>query len=324
MFRFRKRAPLESPRASTADVDARALLARIAWTSAKRLDGFLQGDYRTLFRGAGLMFADLREYTPQDDVRHIDWNVTARMQTPFVRQYEEDRELAAWFVVDLSPSLAFGSQTRTKRLVAAETIAALGHLMTQRGNRVGAIIDRGVDTPEILPARSSRQHLPRILQRVLKAPLADSPGVTNLNAVLLRSARLIQPRSAVFVLSDFYAQTSWDRGLTMLAKRHDVIGIRLIDPLERALPDMGMLTMRDPETGEQVFLDTSDAAFRQRFEAQVQIHEAQLLATLQKAGVDCLELDTESPVHDGLIRFIRQRELFTRTTAHGGQGATRV
>ena len=123
-------------------INAQALLARMAWTSAKRLDGLMQGDYRTLFKGAGMMLADLREYLPHDDVRHMDWNVTARMQTPYVREHEQDRDLTAWFLVDLSASIGFGSGSVSKRTIMAEAVALLGHLLQRRGNRIGAVIDR--------------------------------------------------------------------------------------------------------------------------------------------------------------------------------------
>lgn len=300
-----------------ARVDARALLARVTWTSARRLDGLLQGDYRTLFRGSGMMLADLREYESQDDVRHIDWNVTARMQTPYVRQHEEDRELAAWFVVDLSPSVDFGSGHTSKRQVAAEAIATLGHLLQRHGNRIGMIMDRGRDNVDIVPARAGKTHLLRMLEQVLTAPTQSNDQMTNLSQLFTRAARLIKQRCTVFVLSDFYADRAWDKALGMLASRHDVVAIRLVDPMEQRLPDMGMLTMRDAETGEQVFIDTSDKQFRYRFEQQASEHEAQLIDTLMRSGVDCLELSTEHAVHDGLIRFVRQRQQLMRLAAGG-------
>lgn len=322
MFKFLKRSePETATKAATAPsppyVDAQALLARISWSSVKRLDGVLQGDYRTLFRGSGLMLADLREYTPQDDVRHIDWNVTARMQRPFVRQYEQDRELAAWFLVDLSASIDFGSSQRTKRLLASEAVATLGQLIMQHGNRVGTIIDSSSGRLDVLPARASRQHLLHILRRTLSTPIAASPGMTSLNRMLTQAARLIRQRSTIFILSDFYSEPGWEKGLMLLAQRHDVIAIRLIDPMERALPNLGMLTMRDPETGEQLFLDTSDAHFRQRFAQQSLKHEENLMSCLSKAGVDCLELETSAPVHESLIRFVRQRQQLLRQPISG-------
>lgn len=302
---------------AAAGVDARALLARVTWTSARRLDGLLQGDYRTLFKGSGLMLADLREYGPQDDVRHIDWNVTARMQTPYVRQHEEDRELAAWFVVDLSPSVDFGSEGVSKREIAAQAIATLGHLLQQHGNRVGAVLDRGRASVDVLPARNGRRHLLHILQHVLTAPTQPTNQMTSLSQLFARAARLIKQRSTIFILSDFYADQGWDKSLGMLASRHDVVAIRLVDPLEQHLPDMGMLTMRDAETGEQVFVDTSDNRFRQRFAQRAADHETRLIEAFTRSRVDCLELNTSDTVHESLIRFVRQRQQLMRLTAGG-------
>lgn len=322
MFKWLKPSKAQPERVDQAPVsgpgtNARALLARVTWTSARRLDGLLQGDYRTLFRGSGMMLADLREYEPQDDVRHIDWNVTARMQTPYVRQHEEDRELAAWFVVDLSPSVGFGSGGISKRQVAAEAIATLGHLLQQHGNRVGAIVDRGRPNVDILPARAGRIHLLHVLEHVLTAPIQSTKQMTSLSQLFTRAARLIKQRSTVFILSDFYANQGWDKSLMMLASRHDVVAIRLVDPMEQRLPDMGMLTMRDAETGEQVFIDTSDNRFRQRFEQQAAEHEARLIEMFTRSGVDCLELGTNDAVHEGLIRFVRQRQQLMRLAAGG-------
>lgn len=259
-----------------------------------------------------MMLADLREYQSQDDVRHIDWNVTARMQTPYVRQHEEDRELAAWFLVDLSPSVDFGSQGVTKRELAAQTIATLGQLLLQHGNRTGAIVDRGRTSLDIIPAQSGRRHLLHMLQHILTAPTQNTSQMTRLSQLFTRSVRLIKQRSTVFILSDFYSEQGWEKALMMLASRHDVVAIRLVDPLEQSLPDMGMLTVRDAETGEQVFLDTSDKSFRQRFAERAAEHEARLAQTLSRSGVDCLELSTVNPVHEGLIRFVRQRQQLMR------------
>ena len=296
---------------------AQALLARVAWTSARRLDGLLQGNYRTLFRGSGMMLADLREYGPQDDVRHIDWNVTARMQTPHVRQHEEDRELAAWFLLDLSPSIEFGSVGTSKREIAAQTVATLGHLLLQHGNRVGSIVDRGRPSVDIMPARNGRRHLLHILRHTLTAPIEPTQQMTSLGALFTRAARLIKQRSTVFILSDFYSSSGWDKALTMLASRHDVVAVRLVDPIEQDLPDMGMLTMRDAETGEQAFVDTSDRAFRQRFISRAQEHEDALLQAFNRSGVDCLEISTADAVHEGLIRFVQQRQQLMRQAAGG-------
>jgi uncharacterized protein (DUF58 family) len=320
MFRFLKRpsvSPPVSPPVRPAEplteqpkLDAQALLARIQWSSAKRLDGMLQGDYRTLFRGAGLMLADLREYGPQDDVRHIDWNVTARMQTPYVRELEEDRELAAWFLIDLSPSVEFGSSPISKRMVVAQLIATLGYLLQRHGNRIGCIIDTGdpQKSLHILPTRNNKQHLLRMLDRVLNGPVAYQPGSTDLDRLLTSAQRLIGARSSVFVISDFLAKPGWSRPLSQVAARHDVVAVRLIDPMEQSLPDMGLMVVRDSETGEKLFIDTQDRGFRERFSQAALTLDQTIRADLSSAGVDCLEVRTDDQVEQALVSFIAMRK----------------
>lgn len=319
MFRFLKpRASKDSvAKASSFDrspINAQALLSRIEWSSARRLDGLMQGDYRTLFRGSGLMLADLREYLPQDDVRHMDWNVTARMQTPYVREHEQDRDLTAWFLIDLSASVGFGSQSVTKRMVMAEYVALMGHLLQRRGNRVGAIFERADPQKnlETIPSRASRRHLLHLLHRLLNGALNQSIEPVGLTRLFNGAQRIIKQRATVFVLSDFLTEPGWEKSLMALASRHDVVAVRLVDPIERKLPDMGMMTLRDAETNQQVFVDTSDPGFRRRFIEQAQMHEDQLLSALARAGVDCLELSTQAPVHEDLIRFIGQRQRLMR------------
>jgi uncharacterized protein (DUF58 family) len=317
MFKFLTRTnrpsrPSETIGVTPPSTDARALLARVAWASAKRLDGLLQGNYQTLFRGTGLTLADIRQYAPGDDVRYIDWNVTARMQAPHVREHEEDRELAAWFLIDLSASVDFGSGHISKREVAGQAVATLGRLLQQHGNRLGAILHRGHAQFDVLPARNSRRHLLHMLQQIFIPSTQPTSQLTDLSELLMRANRIIKRRSAIFILSDFYASPGWDKALRMLARRHDVVAIRLTDPFEQSLPEVGMLTMRDAETGEQVFVDTGDPRFLQRFNDQTHEHERALMETFTGAGVDCLELSTEEAVQDGLIRFIHERQRMMR------------
>ena len=322
MLKFLKRTkdePRPGPQIapSPRHVDANALLARVQWTSARYLNGLLQGNYRTLFRGSGVMFTDIRAYETSDDVRHIDWNVTARMQTPYVRQYEQDRELTAWFLLDLSASIDFGSEHKRKRDVAAEAIATLGHLLRRHGNRVGLLIDRGAAHLDVLPARNSQKHLLSLLRQILTAPIQTNSTRTDLSVLLQRANRIIKQRSTIFLVSDFYTTPGWQTPLTGLASRHDVIALRLVDPIEQTLPDMGMLIMRDSETGEQVFVDSGDERFRKRFADAAQAHLASLMTTFAQAGVDCLELSTHETTEAALIRFIHAREQLLRRSSQG-------
>ena len=322
-------------RAAVADASppsAEHVLRRLEWSVLKRLDGVLLGDYRTLMRGSGLDLADLREYQMHDDVRHIDWNVTARMQTPHVRVFTEDREMAAWFLLDLSPSVDFGSGTQAKRQVSAEFVAVLARLLTRHGNRVGALL-YGAGVEKMIPARASRQHVLHLLHAMQLVQPADtakkraaragpaSAGGTRLSELLLAAANAIHRRSTIFVVSDFISEPGWEKPLGQLALRHEVIAVRLTDPLELELPDLGLLTLRDAETGEQLLVDTHNPTFRKRFAAIAAQREADLRAALARAGVDTLELSTDDDMVQAIVRFTELRRQRARLTAGGGMPA---
>jgi uncharacterized protein (DUF58 family) len=279
-----------------------AILRRVEWTVVRRLDGLLHGDYRTLFRGFGLDLADLREYQYGDDVRHIDWNVTARLQTPYVREYHEDREITAWFLLDLSRSVDFGSQDTLKRSVSTDFVAALARILTRHGNKVGALYYDDQVTG-MIPARSGRRQVLAILNRMVSENKTVSQKETNLRDLLHSAAHAMKRRSLVFVISDFISTPGWEPALGLLAQRHEVIAVRLHDPLEAELPDMGMLMIQDAETGEQLFLDTHDKGFRRRFAEAAQRRETALRAAFRDAGVDALELSTEDDLVDTVTRF---------------------
>jgi uncharacterized protein (DUF58 family) len=294
-----------------------AVLRRLEWTVIRRLDGVLHGDYRTLFRGHGLDLADLREYVYNDDVRHIDWNVTARLQTPYVREYNEEREVAAWFLLDLSPSVAFGSQAKQKRTVAAEFVAVLARILTAHGNRVGALLyGNRVDT--VIPARSGRRQVLHLLHRMETRPEAGQASTTNLADLLGMASRVAPRRSLVFVVSDFISTPGWAKPLAQLARRHDVVAVRLYDPLEMELPDLGMMVVQDAETGEQLFVDTHDRGFRKRFAAMAKARESELRASFQTAGVDALELATGDDLVDAVLRFADLRKRRSQLASGGG------
>jgi uncharacterized protein (DUF58 family) len=293
-----------------------AILRRLEWTVIRRLDGLLHGDYRTLFRGFGLDLADLREYQHHDDVRHIDWNVSARMQTPYVRVYNEDREVTAWFLLDLSPSVDFGSQALKKRAVSTEFVTVLARLLTRHGNTVGAIF-YGSDVDTVIPARGGRRHVLHILDRMLSRPELPQSAATDLEPFLQAALQIMRRRSLVFVVSDFISAPGWAKPLTYLAQRHEVVSVRLYDPLEMELPDLGLVVVQDAETGEQLFVDTHDPAFRRRFVAAAERRERELRLALAQAGVDALELSTADPLVDAILRFADLRKRRTQLAAGG-------
>ncbi|MCA3097165.1 MAG: DUF58 domain-containing protein [Rhodocyclaceae bacterium] len=317
MFSWLRRNP-DPPEAAAGPVSAdgspEALMRRLEWTVLRRLDGLLQGDYRTLFRGFGLDLADLREYHPQDDVRHIDWNVTARMQVPHVREFQEDRQVDAWFLLDLSGSVDFGSTGVRKRLLSAEFTGAMARLLARYGNRVGAMIHAGAGADDgsisVLPARSGRRHVLHLIDRLMSAtPPLPAAGVRTDLAQLIRHAQQgIRRRSVVFLVSDFISEDAWPNALDLLLRRHEVVAVRLFDPLERALPDLGLIVMQDAETGEQLYVDTHDKAFRRRFAQVAAARETALRDTLSELGIDCLELATGEAIDEALLRFVDARK----------------
>jgi uncharacterized protein (DUF58 family) len=294
---------------------AENVLRRLEWTVIRRLDGLLHGDYRTLFRGFGLDLADLREYQYHDDVRYIDWNVTARLMTPYVRVYNEDRDVTAWFLLDLSPSLDFGS-TANKRSVSTAFVAVLARLLTRHGNRVGALF-YGDRVDAVIPVRSGRRHVLHILSRVLSRPERSHSGPTNLRDFFQTGFRMMQRRSLVFIVSDFMSTPGWGEPLAHLARRHEVLAVRLYDPLEMELPDFGLLRIRDAETGEQLLVDTHDRGFRKRFAALVARRETELRSTFRQAGVDVLELSTDDELVDAILRFADLRKRRSQLAAGG-------
>ena len=295
---------------------AEQLLKRLEWTVLRRLDGLLQGDYRTLLRGTGMDLADLREYQHHDDVRHIDWNVTARLQQPHVRVFTEDREMSAWFLLDLSPSMDFGSSEQRKRNVSTEFVALVARMLVRHGNRVGAMLyGSGVDA--VIPARGGRQHVLQLLHTLQLRPETAESGPTRLHELLESGAKMIRRRSTIFVVSDFISETGWEKPLGMLAQRHEVIAVHLTDPLELELPDLGLIPIRDAETGEQLLVDTHDTGFRKRFARIAAQRESELRQSLTRAGVDALELSTDGDMVEALMRFTDLRKRRSRLSQGG-------
>jgi uncharacterized protein (DUF58 family) len=285
---------------------AEQLLHRLDWQVVRRLDGLLQGDHRAFFYGSGSDFADLREYQAEDDVRYIDWNVTARLDVPHVRQYVDDRELTAWLLLDRSSSMRFGHVDRTKELVLVEFAATIARLLTRDGNRVGAILyDNAVE--RVVEPRGGRRQVLRLTRDLLRPP-SDPGTATELAGLFEAAFQAIRRRSLVFVLSDFISEPGWERALGLLAQRHEVVAVRLWDAREVGLLDAGVVVMRDAETGEQLVVDTSDPGFRRRFAAAAAAREEQLRTAIRRAGVDCYDTSTDDDIVRVLLRMIRVRK----------------
>ena len=277
------------------------IVHRVDWHVIRRLDGLLRGDYRSLFYGQGLDIADLREYQAEDDVRAIDWNVTARMDTPYVRQYVEDREITAWFLLDLSPSMDFGTVARQKRAVLIELVTTLSRLLTRHGNRVGAVLYGASE--RMIPARGGRLQVLRVVNDLLRQPPLEQAPLTSLSRLVESGLNAIKRRSLVVLISDFISAPGWERPLRLLSQRHDVIAVRLWDPREVDLPDIGPIVMQDAETGEQLYVDTGDRRFRQRFRELAERRAAATDEALARAQVSALALSTDEDLVRALVRF---------------------
>lgn len=286
------------------------VLRRLEIDITHRLDGMLQGDYRGLVPGHGSEPGDTREYQPGDDVRRIDWNVTARTQVPHVRDTIADRELETWVVVDRSPSLDFGTAACEKRDLAVAAVAAIGFLTARTGNRFGVLAagGAGVDT---LPARSGRAHLLGVLHRLVTAPTGhDADGgdaaPADLGAAMRRVSGLARRRGLVVVVSDFLGPPDWEHPLRLLATRHEVLAVEVIDPRELELPDVGVLDLIDAETGARREVRTSER-LRTRYADAAREQRATIATAIRRAGTDHLTLRTDRDWLLDLVRFVTLR-----------------
>lgn len=287
------------------------ILQRLDWHVIRRLDGLLQGDYHTLFYGPGLDFADLREYQPEDDIRHIDWNVTARLNHPYVRQYYEEREITAWFLLDLSPSMQFGPPTRSKRRVLIELTATLARLLTRNGNRVGAVLyHRSVG--QTIPPLGGQKQVLRLIREMGRSNGARAETETDLKALLNAGHNILKRRSLVFLISDFFSLPGWEKPLALLNRRHDLVAIRLWDRREDELPPAGMVYVEDAETGEQLYLDMADSGFRRRLRQAAERREQMLQESLRRAGADLFQVSTDDDLVQTVVRMAALRKRHRR------------
>ncbi|OGO28614.1 MAG: ATPase [Chloroflexi bacterium RBG_16_54_18] len=282
------------------------VLLRLDWQVIRRLDGLLQGDYRSLFYGYGVDFADLREYQPEDDIRYIDWNVTARLNTPYVRQYVEDREITAWFLLDISPSVDFGASENHKRKKLIDFVSTMARLLTRHGNRVGAVFFGG-RIERTIPAKSGRKQVLQLMHALMSYSEPPGAGFTDLSILLYGALNTIKRRSLIFLVSDFISSPGWERPLNLLNQRHEVLAVQLWHPYEKQLPDIGPVYLQDAETGEQMYLDTQDKKFQRRFAEAALRRQAELDAAFQHAGVDVLSLSTEDDLVRSIVRLAGMR-----------------
>ena len=284
---------------------AEGLLRALDITIGRRVEGLLAGDFRSNLLGTGSELAMVRPYVAGDDVRRIDWNVTARTGEPHVRVDLAERVLLTWLALDTSASMQFGTADRRKADVAEGVAIALGHLATRRGNRLG-VVTFGGEASRALPPRQGRAGLVGLLSALRTEPLEAGAGTTTLGAAIARTGSLARQKSLVVVVSDFRGPRDWRRPLLELAGHHDVVAVEIRDPREQELSNVGLLWLVDPETGRQLRVDTRSRRLRERFAVAATAERAQVARVLASAGVRHVVLTTSGDWLRALIAFLRR------------------
>lgn len=281
-----------------------AKVRRIQIRTTKLVNDILAGRYESVFRGQGVEFKEVREYVPGDDIRNIDWNVTARTGSPHVKVLTEERELTIMLVVDASGSQRFGSVTQFKLELSAEVCAVLAFSAIQNNDRVGLIVF--TDEVELfLPPRKGRKHGLRVIREVLYHEPTSKR--TNIAKSLEFLSQILKRRSVIFILSDFNDK-QYEKTMRVLTRRHDVIACMISDPRELSLPDIGLITISDAETGEEIIIDTGNPQFRKKYEMQAKQEFERKKKILLQCGAEFLDIRTDKPYIDELYLFFRARE----------------
>jgi len=280
-----------------------ARVRQIQVRTHRMVSNMLSGAYRSTFRGTGIEFDEVREYQPGDDVRAIDWNVTARTGEPYVKTFIEERQLTLQFVVDTSDSMDYGTGPRTKREAAAELCALLAYVAVFQQDQVGLTLFS--DEPGLhLPPHKGNQHVLRVVREVIAARTGGSGS--SLEEVLDQQLRMLRRRSMVFVVSDFLGTGDWADAMSRLSRRHDVIAVRVADPFEEELPAAGILMLRDVETGAMLEVDSRSRTVRDHWRRDAEARRAALVEALNRARVDLIELFTDGDVAEPVVRFFKR------------------
>lgn len=313
MFDFLKRrrpAPEAEKPAARARISPELLkqVKRVELKTRGLVDALFSGEYRSVFKGQGMEFAEVREYSPGDEVRTIDWNVTARMAKPYVKRYIEERELTVMLALDVSASERFGTVRRFKSDVITEFAAVVALAAVRNNDRVGVLFF--TDRVElVVPPRKGKRHMLRIVRDLLAfEPVGKR---TDLRPALEYMQRTLHQHTVIFLISDFQAE-GYEHALKVLARRHDLVAVTLNDPAEVTLPDVGVARLRDPETDEYVEIDTSDEAVRSTYAEGVATERLTRRRMLRRAGLDEIELQTNSDVIEPLLKFFRARDTRVR------------
>jgi len=297
-----------------------ALLRALEVVVRRRVEALLAGEYRSSSVGIGTELAQIRPYQPGDDVRRMDWNVTARTREPHVRDQVAERALVSWLLLDASPSMSFGTADRRKYDVAEGVALAVGHIATRRGNRLG-VVTFGSQQPRALPPRQGRLGLLGLLAALRSEPQLDgySASETSLAMAMARTARLAHGRALVFVVSDFRGPRDWKPALLSLAGRHDVVAVEIRDQREQELPDVGELVLVDPETGRTLRVNTSRRSLRERFATAAAEERNDLERELRLAGADHVVLWTAGDWLQEFAGFLRRRRAMPQALGRTGR-----
>ena len=295
------------------------LIKRLNWTVLRPLAQALGGYERSMVFGQGVELEEMREYRPGDDVRNMDWNVTARMGLPYIRLGRIERAADVWLILDVSPSLNWGTQKMLKRERALEFAIVVSNLLGRFGNRVGGLLFADKPLDFVTPA-AGREHLLRLTQAAQQAATQAPSGRTDLGAALHRAFGLMQNKALVFVITDFMTQTEWQHKLRKLDEKHEVVCVHIYDPRERELPDTGLMTFQDPETGKQLMVNTHDAALRARYAAAATAQAQRIRKTVQDTGAEYLALGTHEALLPVLVRYLNQRKRLKHPGSKGAEG----
>lgn len=277
---------------------------RIEIVTKNLVDGLITGEYHSIFKGQGIEFSEIRDYRPGDDIRAIDWKVTARFDHPFVKEFIEERDLNVYFVFDYSASNYFGNLIE-KRRKAIELTATLMFSAMKNNDNVGLFIFTE-DIEKFIPARKGRRHVLKLISSLVSHKPQSKR--TDIEKALSHVSNIIKKRSVIFILSDFYNQ-DFSKPLKILKRRHDVIAIKVNDAREAEIPDVGLIQLEDEETGEQLLVDTSDQGFRDNYVRIVNKEEIRLRNLFNKNGVDVININTDSPYESPLRKFFRMRQI---------------
>jgi uncharacterized protein (DUF58 family) len=275
---------------------------KVEITTKQLVEGLISGNYHSVFKGQGIEFSETREYRAGDDIRTIDWKVTARFNHPYVKEFIEERDLQVYFAIDMSGSSSFGNNV-SKRRKAIEVVASLMFAALRSKDNVGAFLFTD-EIETFIPARKGRKHILKMISKLVS--FEPKSTNTDLKTSLVYISKVIKKRSIIFIISDFFDE-GFMQPLKILRNRHDVIALRVIDIREREIPDVGLIELEDEETGEQILVDTSDVEFRENFSSLMNEKEADLISSLRKIKIDIVNILTDEPYEIPLKKFFKIR-----------------